>query len=224
MINLEQIINGFLYDTRKFFKYKDYNGSSINKEFTFENYDAYLAEYLGFFKTQSDLRNVIAYACCGVFEITRGSHKFLIRHNHQEHFQGHDGRHRGLPMNDAKEVTKRVRESINQIKNASCFDDIFNVIEECRSPQFGQLSIYDAAVRIGAFLNIEPEHVYIHTGVKAGVTVLEERGYTRVQLSNRRFAPLNEFPQEMHKMKPIAVENMACERKDEFKLLPIVSG
>lgn len=224
MLTLEEIIRSFLYDYRKFFKYRDYNGTSLNKEFGFENYEAYLSEYLGFFKNRTSLSDVIAYACCGIFEISRNNTTYLIRHNHQEYFLGQNGQYRGLPIDAGKDVTRRVRERANEIRNASCFEDIFIVIEECRNPKFGQLSIYDATVRIGAFLGIEPEKVYIHTGVKMGVMVLEEKGYTKNQLSNRDFALIDEFPLEMRKMRPIAVENMACERKKQFEQLPHRSG
>ena len=45
-------------------------------------------------------------------------------------------------------------------------------------------------------------------------------GYTGNQLSNRNYAPLKEFPGEMHVMNEISAENFSCKSKEEFKKLP----
>lgn len=223
MKTLDQLVKEFLYEPHRFFKYRDVNGVSLNKEFVFDNYENYLAEYLGFFKSINSLKDVISYACCGVFEVVRNNQVFLIRHNHQEYFKGSNGSYRGLPMDDGKSVVRVVHARLDEIKSADNFDILYNVIKECSEgkKQFGQLSIYDAAVRIGAFLGVKPDFVYIHTGVRLGVAILEEKGYTKNQLSNRDYAPLKEFPIEMHEMTEISAENMSCKSKDEFKLLPL---
>jgi len=222
MMTLEKLVRDFLYEPHKFFKYKDLNGNSLNKEFVFDNYEHYLKEYLGFFKRVNTLKDVVSYACCGVFEVTRNNQVFLIRHNHQEYFKGNNGSYRGLPLEDGKSVVRLVHTRLNEIKAVETFDRLYNLIKECSEAklQFGQLAIYDAAVRIGAYLDIKPDFVYIHTGVKAGVTVLEELGYTNEQLSNRSYAPLKEFPVEMHQMTEISAENSCCTLKERFKALP----
>ena len=221
-MTLEKLVRDFLYEPHKFFKYKDLNGNSLNKEFVFDNYEHYLKEYLGFFKRVNTLKDVVSYACCGVFEVTRNNQVFLIRHNHQEYFKGNNGSYRGLPLEDGKSVVRLVHTRLNEIKAVETFDRLYNLIKECSEAklQFGQLAIYDAAVRIGAYLDIKPDFVYIHTGVKAGVTVLEELGYTNEQLSNRSYAPLKEFPVEMHQMTEISAENSCCTLKERFKALP----
>jgi hypothetical protein len=127
-----------------------------------------------------------------------------------------------LPLEDGKSVAKLVHTRLEDIKSVENFDELYNLIKECSEARlrFGQLSIYDAAVRIGVYLDILPDFVYIHTGVRAGVNILEELGYTKEQLSNRNYAPLKEFPVEMHEMTEISAENFSCKKKDEFKLLP----
>ena len=224
-MTLEMLVRKFLYEPHKFFKYKDLNGHPLNKEFVFDNYEHYLEEYLGFFKKVNSLKDVVSYACCGVFEVVRNNQSFLIRHNHQEYFRGINGSYRGLPLEDGKSVVRLVHSRLGEIKTVEKFDDLYNLIKECSEAklQFGQLSIYDAAVRIGAFLGIKPDFVYIHTGVKAGVTILEEKGYTKEQLSNRDYAPLKDFPVEMHEMTEISAENFSCKSKDEFRVLPLKS-
>jgi len=222
MMTLEKLVRDFLYEPHKFFKYKDLNGNALNKEFVFDNYEHYLQEYLGFFKRVNTLKNAVSYACCGVFEVARDNQVFLIRHNHQEYFMGSNGSYRGLPLDDGKSVVRMVHSRLSDIKAVENFDDLYDIIKECSAAkrQFGQLSIYDSAVRIGAFLGIKPDFVYIHTGVRAGVAVLEEKGYTNNQLSNRNYAPLKEFPVEMHEMTEISAENFSCKSKEEFKKLP----
>ena len=51
------------------------------------------------------------------------------------------------------------------------------IVEECKVKGFGELSIYDTAVRIGAHLRIEPDKVYLHAGAREGIKALEDKGY-----------------------------------------------
>lgn len=53
------------------------------------------------------------------------------------------------------------------------FDRWHDAIEEIRPRGIGPVTTYDVAVRIGAFMEIEPESLYLHAGVRLGWLALE---------------------------------------------------
>jgi|SRR6218665_8795 len=55
-----------------------------------------------------------------------------------------------------------------EIKDAKSFDDLFKIVESLKTFGIGPLAIYDTAVRIGAYLDLFPEKVYLHAGAKVG--------------------------------------------------------
>lgn len=57
-------------------------------------------------------------------------------------------------------------------KSVVCFSDLHRIISECKVDGIGKLCIYDTANRIGAFLGIGPEKVYLHAGTKDGAEKL----------------------------------------------------
>lgn len=58
-----------------------------------------------------------------------------------------------------------------EIEAAKTFEDLLKIVEDCGSKikRIGELSCYDAALRIGARLNIEPTKVYLHAGTREGI-------------------------------------------------------
>jgi hypothetical protein len=52
------------------------------------------------------------------------------------------------------------------------FDELIDIVEQCRVSGIGELAIYDTAVRIGAFLNIWPTKIYLHAGARVGAAKL----------------------------------------------------
>lgn len=77
-------------------------------------------------------------------------------------------------------------------------------------PGAGELLIYDTAHRIGAFLRLEPEFVYLHAGTRVGARALGFP-FQRDSLS------MSELPQEFGKLRPHEVEDCLCIYKDGLK-------
>lgn len=57
----------------------------------------------------------------------------------------------------------------NDLRAARSFDDIMVIANDARVHGIGDLAIYDTAVRVGSFLNIWPQRVYLHADARAGV-------------------------------------------------------
>lgn len=57
-------------------------------------------------------------------------------------------------------------EAISKCQN---FEELISEVERNKVPGIGQLAVYDTAVRIGAYLRIYPEKVYLHAGTNEGV-------------------------------------------------------
>ena len=65
-----------------------------------------------------------------------------------------------------------VLKNINNIRNAADFNSLHNAVQNFRVPGIGELAIYDTAVGIGAFLNLQPTIIYLHAGAKVGLEKL----------------------------------------------------
>ena len=48
------------------------------------------------------------------------------------------------------------------------FDQFYDVLWEIRPAGIGPLTTYDVATRVGAYLELEPDKIYLHTGAWAG--------------------------------------------------------
>jgi len=76
----------------------------------------------------------------------------------------------------------------------------------------GELAIYDTALRIGAFLRLEPDLVYLHRGTRAGAKALgvPHRGATLT---------LGQLPAALCRLSPRELEDCLCIFKDELRRL-----
>ena len=163
-MTLEELVKQYKTEDYKFWKYRDKDGKDITTHFFFETHSEYLDRYLGFYKELPNLTEVIVHAADGIFKITNQGIEYFIRHNHQEVFLDKDGNQRGIPYEVSKQVRDNLIKRTNDILKARTFDELFNIVTECKVKGFGELSIYDTAMRIGTHMNIEPDKVYLHCG------------------------------------------------------------
>lgn len=61
---------------------------------------------------------------------------------------------------------------IESIESAENFEVLITKIRSYRVYGIGELAVYDTAVRIGAFLDIWPNRIYLHAGAKIGALAL----------------------------------------------------
>lgn len=112
------------------------------------------------------------------------------------------------------------------ISNCRDFKSLYNLLTTCKPKYVGDLAVYDAALRIGAFLrnkkpncNFEPQEVYLHRGTEVGAKKLVDLGV--LESSKAKVRPVSDFswlePQFANDSKFAAlVEIFLCVEKGSF--------
>jgi len=92
-----------------------------------------------------------------------------------------------------------------QITECPSFDSLIELVETTAGSirGFGELAIYDTAVRIGARLGMEPEFVYLHRGTRKGAKALG-------LASGGKYLKVGELPAEFTKLRPHEIEDCLC--------------
>ena len=218
-MTLEELISRYKTEEYKFFKHVDKEGRLLKTYFIFEKHSDYLDKYLGFYKQLPNLTEVIVYASDGVFKLTNNGFEYFIRHNHQEMFLDREGNQRGVPFEISKQVRENLIKRMNDILMAKNFDEIFNIVSDCKVKGFGELSIYDTSMRIASYLQIEPDKIYLHAGARKGMEILEDKGYVKQGVSKKKYVEINEMPIPMQDLKADESEHMLCSMKDRMEML-----
>ena len=124
---------------------------------------------------------------------------------------GHQRRLKRAVLEKAKERLLRNKAEIEKCKS---FDDLFALIEILTQPieGIGELYVYDTSFRIGVFLNLYPERVYLHAGTRTGA------GYLGLD-TEAKFLERSVFPPEFDQLEPFEIEDVLCIFKDELKAL-----
>ena len=89
------------------------------------------------------------------------------------------------------------------------FDDLYDTLYALRIKGIGPVTHYDVATRIGAYLNLEPEQLYLHAGVLDGWKLLHD---TRIY--NMRSWPFRieryHWPKALRALPADQVEDLLC--------------
>lgn len=124
------------------------------------------------------------------------------RHSHQ----------RRIPRAVLENVKNNLLQRQDELERAANFDDIYRIVKECRVSGFGELAIYDTALRIGVRLGKLPNSVYLHAGTRKGLKAL---GLD----AGRKSIELAELPRPLRELPASAVEDFLCIYKDEIARL-----
>lgn len=98
------------------------------------------------------------------------------------------------------------------LSTCKTFDELFQTIDDAIGGihGIGELTVYDVAERIGAYLNLEPEKVYLHAGTRVGARALGlGRGTDTLEI--------RELPSAFRRLTPGEIEDCLCIYKDELK-------
>jgi hypothetical protein len=111
------------------------------------------------------------------------------------------------------EVLEKIRNILLQrrieISQCANFDDLFTLIKKAKIKEFGKLAIYDTAHRIGSYLGIFPDKIYLHAGTLQGAR--------KLKLSTRRgYILIHELPSELQKLEPHEIEDLLCIYKNKL--------
>lgn len=192
------------------------NGERIERRFRFASAKSYLDDYLSFYKTLPNLEEVVRHSCSGVFEFAYQGATYRIRHPHQQHYKTMKGEERGIEVSKLNDMSTKLLKSITVISQTETFDDLYDIVRKEKISGFGALAIYDTSVRIGSYLNICPNHVYLHAGAQQGMSNLENKALVASGVSEKAKVPVAELPDTLKKLHPIQIENFLCLYKSEF--------
>lgn len=114
-----------------------------------------------------------------------------------------------------KEALRNLLDKSGALKQASDFDELFNLIRAAVKPipGIGELYVYDTAVRIGAKLNLFPIKVYLHAGTRVGGRALGLNDSTAT-------LEVSALPKEFRTLEAHELEDILCVYKDELKNTP----
>jgi hypothetical protein len=124
------------------------------------------------------------------------------RHPHQ----------RRIPASTLVKAKDRLLEARTDLQTCHSFEELINIVNREISPikGIGRLTVYDTAHRLGAFLGLEPQKVYLHAGTRDGARALG--------LDHRQEAiEPEDLPLPWQSLKPYEVEDCLCMYKHILK-------
>lgn len=208
-----------LYFNKKYnlYKTKDANGEVLDKRFEFDSRAQFLKAYLDYYHGLPDLKSAIINGCSAKFKILYEGQEYELKHTHQEEFEDREGNIRGVKNIVLSSMASKLTLKENELKKSQSFDEVYQIVSNIQVPGFGELSNYDAAIRISSYLGFKPDNVYLHAGTRTGAQFLEERGLLPAGSSLENNLPLNDFPKPIQDLEAIQVENFLCSYKYELK-------
>lgn len=99
------------------------------------------------------------------------------------------------------------------LKKSTNFDDVFAIIDRANSENIGELTVFDTAFRIGNFLKLFPEKIYLHSGTRKGAEQLLG------DLEGKKSLLLKEFPAPFQEAEitPTDIEEILYIYRDEIE-------
>lgn len=102
--------------------------------------------------------------------------------------------------------------SLCDLESCGTFEELHDRIDQAIRdlPNIGELAVYDIACRIGAFLKLKPEVVYLHRGTRVGAHALGlGRGLDVLQVCD--------LPSAFRKLNAGEIEDCLCIYKDDLR-------
>jgi hypothetical protein len=109
--------------------------------------------------------------------------------------------------------SERLLSSSSEFEEVKSFDELHVLVAKHRFKGIGELTIYDTAERIGTFLNLKSEKVYLHRGTKEGA-----KHILGSKIRGKKAILKSELPIEFQneKLSCSAIEDILCIFKKEF--------
>jgi hypothetical protein len=160
---------------------------------------------IAFCLSQNDLIDVITVSCNSVSESNKKNR--------------HQNRIKSIVLKEFG--NKLIASILTDLYNAKDFEELITSINNEKIKGIGQLAVYDIALRIGYYLKIYPEYIYLHAGTKIGAQILLGRKIKEIHLEKETLtkiypaleklncAELEVFLCVFHKIKPTK-KNKIC--------------
>jgi hypothetical protein len=116
------------------------------------------------------------------------------------------------------EAFRVLADSHDDLEQCSSFHQLWELVGSRLAPIEGvaELYIYDTALRLGAYLRLKPERVYLHAGTRIGAKGL---GLLSPSDMHRLWLEPVELPSVLGKLPPLDVENLLCIYKEKLAQL-----
>jgi hypothetical protein len=143
---------------------------------------------LDFFRSCTSFKRAVKYA--GLSMLPNGK-----RHPHQYR----------IPLSVLREAERNLQTVSASLRGCATFDELFQLVQSETGGIYGigELTIYDITTRLGAFLGLEPERVYLHAGTREGARHLG------IITRRESFEP-SELPQAFRRLRPREIEDCLC--------------
>jgi hypothetical protein len=108
--------------------------------------------------------------------------------------------------------SNELKQFASELKSAKTFDELFNTIKSVALgvDGIGELAVYDTAHRLGSYLGLLPEKIYLHAGTRKSAQYFGFDG-------KRKTIKKSELPKEFDVLSPHEIEDCLCIYKDDFR-------
>ena len=105
-----------------------------------------------------------------------------------------------------QEAERILLENYDALQKCKSFHELWQHISKILSAVtgLGELYIYDTALRIGAYLNLLPERVYLHAGTRTGAKAFG------IVSRHTEWVDVDELPSPLKELPPHEVEDILC--------------
>ena len=127
--------------------------------------------------------------------------------------------HRGKRYSHQFRITRKAMQEASRIllekhdvlQRCKSFHELWQRIKIFLGPVtgLGELYVYDTALRIGAFLNLLPDRVYLHAGTRTGAKAFG------IVSRHEEWIEVEELPSPLRELLPHEVEDILCIYKDK---------
>lgn len=97
-----------------------------------------------------------------------------------------------------------------ELSTPGTFDEFYDKLWEIRPPGIGPLTNYDVATRIGAYLELEPKQIYLHTGARQGWDAMWGPSQTWLQGRSPGRVDRSMWPVALLQLKADMAEDFLC--------------
>jgi hypothetical protein len=96
-----------------------------------------------------------------------------------------------IPTSTLDSFAVNILNRINEIRQVRSFSELIASIQNSKIKGIGDLTIYDTAQRIGNYLGIQPDKIYLHRGVRTGAEILLGKIKTKYITKDQLPTPFN---------------------------------
>jgi len=173
-----------------------------------EYYESNILEYKNKRKGNCSVDNVVKYVLKQK-NIEEAINTAVISRDENDNLHPHQYRIYNYVYENFIQNLLFVKDKINNSKN---FDELIRIIEKYKPSGAGELFCYDVALRIGHYLKLLPDRIYIHAGTRIGLQNLLKRKIYEKQIKKEILPE----PFRSSDLTPGQLEDFFCIFKDIF--------